>query len=240
MEKNKECIKKPVWNGRTNIGKSIIVLMSGGLDSSVLLYKTLQEYPRVLAVGFDYGQKNKNELDAAKIICRDFGVDYRILDANFIANISGDIYMFNKDIQIDWASKNFVVPFRNGFFIEMASVIAYNENYQYIALGALLEEQAGSDKNKKFLSLLQRTINEGIGDGFNIKLITPFIDTFITKPKVFKLANEYGILKYLDAHIVTCYEGAVGLLGCKKCLKCQILKLEYDLFQLKYGEKNAE
>ena len=37
--KNEEIkIKKPIWDGVSNKNKSVIVLMSGGLDSSVLTY----------------------------------------------------------------------------------------------------------------------------------------------------------------------------------------------------------
>ena len=92
--KNEEIkIKKPIWDGVSNKNKSVIVLMSGGLDSSVLTYKLAMEYPKVLAIGFDYGQKNKNELEAAKKICKDFGIEYRILDATFIEKLSKNNYM---------------------------------------------------------------------------------------------------------------------------------------------------
>lgn len=232
-------IKKPIWDGKSNKNKSVIVLMSGGLDSSVLLYKSLIEYPRVLAIGFDYGQKNKNELEAAKKICSDFGVEYRIINANFIAELSNNNYMFNVGAAIDMKSKNFIVPFRNGFFIEIAAVIAYNENYQYIALGALLEEQVIADKNQKFLFQLQKTINAGVGDNFNIRIITPFIDEFITKYRLFREADKYGILEYLDENIVTCYDGAVGILGCKKCDRCKALKFQFDYYLFKEGKLNA-
>ena len=238
--KNEEIkIKKPIWDGVSNKNKSVIVLMSGGLDSSVLTYKLAMEYPKVLAIGFDYGQKNKNELEAAKKICKDFSIEYRILDATFIEKLSKNNYMFNVGTDIDIKNKNFIVPFRNGFFIEMAAIMAYNENYQYIALGALLEEQVIADKNKTFLLQLQKTINAGIGDNFNIKIITPFIDELITKYRLFRVAKKYGILEYLDKNIVTCYDGAVGILGCKKCGRCKALKFQYDYFLFKEGELNA-
>lgn len=230
--KNEEIkIKKPVWDGHSNKNKSVIVLMSGGLDSSILLYKSLIEYSRVLAIGFDYGQRNKSELDAAITICKDFGVEYRILDATFIKQLSKDCYLLNQTDVME--NRNFIVPFRNGFFLEMAMSIAANENYDYVLLGGLLEEIGVIDKNPVYLKKLQRVFNEGAGLDKKIEIKMPFVDLYITRYKTFKLAEQYGILEYLDKHVVSCYDGAVGLFGCKTCYHCKRRKLGYEIYLLK-------
>jgi len=46
--------------------KSVVVSLSGGMDSSTLLLRALSEYDNVIAVSFDYGQKHRVELDRAK------------------------------------------------------------------------------------------------------------------------------------------------------------------------------
>ena len=46
--------------------KSVVVSLSGGMDSSTLLLRALSEYGNVIAVSFDYGQKHRVELDRAK------------------------------------------------------------------------------------------------------------------------------------------------------------------------------
>ena len=51
--------------------KSVVVSLSGGMDSSTLLLRALSEYGNVIAVSFDYGQKHRVELDRAKSL-----VDY--------------------------------------------------------------------------------------------------------------------------------------------------------------------
>lgn len=230
-------IKKPTWDGKSNKNKSVIVLMSGGLDSSVLLYKSLIEYPRALAIGFDYGQRNKSELDAAVKICSDFGVEFRILDATFIKQLSKNCYLLNQTDVME--NRNFIVPFRNGFFLEMAMSIAANENYDYVLLGGLLEEISIIDKNPVYLKKLQKIFNDGAGLSKNIEIKMPFVDMYITKNKVFKLAEQYDILEYLDNHVVSCYEGVTGFLGCKKCMHCKERELEYKMFLLK-KERDAK
>lgn len=51
--------------------KSVVVSLSGGMDSSTLLLRALSEYDNVIAVSFDYGQKHRVELEKAKAL-----VDY--------------------------------------------------------------------------------------------------------------------------------------------------------------------
>ena len=54
-----------------NKGKHVVVSLSGGMDSSTLLLKALNEYDTVTALSFDYGQKHKVELQRAQSL-----VDY--------------------------------------------------------------------------------------------------------------------------------------------------------------------
>jgi len=54
-----------------NKGKHVVVSLSGGMDSSTLLLKALNEYETVTALSFDYGQKHRVELERAQSL-----VDY--------------------------------------------------------------------------------------------------------------------------------------------------------------------
>jgi 7-cyano-7-deazaguanine synthase len=49
-----------------NKGKHVVVSLSGGMDSSTLLLKALNEYDTVTALSFDYGQKHRVELERAQ------------------------------------------------------------------------------------------------------------------------------------------------------------------------------
>jgi len=49
-----------------NKGKHVVVSLSGGMDSSTLLLKALNEYETVTALSFDYGQKHRVELERAQ------------------------------------------------------------------------------------------------------------------------------------------------------------------------------
>ena len=49
-----------------NMAKHVVVSLSGGMDSSTLLLKALNEYETVTALSFDYGQKHRVELERAQ------------------------------------------------------------------------------------------------------------------------------------------------------------------------------
>mgnify|MGYP003633981489 CR=1 FL=1 len=48
------------------MAKHCVVSLSGGMDSSTLLLRTLKQYDTVTAISFDYGQKHKIELERAQ------------------------------------------------------------------------------------------------------------------------------------------------------------------------------
>ncbi len=60
--------------------KSCVVLLSGGQDSTTCLYWALANFESVKAVGFNYGQKHVEELNKARKIAEDVGVDYSVFD----------------------------------------------------------------------------------------------------------------------------------------------------------------
>ena len=61
------------------MAKNVVVSLSGGMDSSTLLLRTLTEYNTVTALSFDYGQKHKVELDKAQEL-----VDYLKASGHYI------------------------------------------------------------------------------------------------------------------------------------------------------------
>jgi 7-cyano-7-deazaguanine synthase len=43
--------------------KNVVLSLSGGLDSSTLLLRCLDEYENITCLSFDYGQKHKIEIE---------------------------------------------------------------------------------------------------------------------------------------------------------------------------------
>ena len=108
--------------------KDIVILYSGGMDSSVALYQNAERIQ--LALSFDYGSKhNKREIEFAAKNCKTLGIEHRIieLDLNKMGFVSsllqngGDIPNGHYE---DETMKSTVVPFRNGIMLSIAAGIA--------------------------------------------------------------------------------------------------------------------
>ena len=62
------------------MASTAVVLLSGGMDSATALAMTRKEGSDVIAVTFDYGQRHRKEIQAARRIASHFAVkDHRLV-----------------------------------------------------------------------------------------------------------------------------------------------------------------
>ncbi|MCH7976865.1 MAG: 7-cyano-7-deazaguanine synthase, partial [Bacteroidetes bacterium] len=107
---------------------SVLVLFSGGQDSTTCLYWALREFERVAAIGFRYGQKHAVELEQAAKIAEKAGVPFTILDVTGLLAFSSltehekdsnDTHELAPDLPASF------VPGRNALFLVTAASFAY-------------------------------------------------------------------------------------------------------------------
>jgi len=108
--------------------KDIVILYSGGMDSSVALYEYADRIR--VALSFNYGSKhNKKEIEYAAANCKALGIEHRVieLDLNKMGFVS-DLLQSGGTIPDghyeDETMKSTVVPFRNGIMLSIAAGIA--------------------------------------------------------------------------------------------------------------------
>ena len=117
----------------------IVITLSGGMDSSVLLYKAAEQYKEVHTVTFDYGQRHDLELNAAEKQLTNAKHDFpnvlftnKLLDVKYIKDIADTSSLTNDNIDtpdvkevMGEAQPKSYVPFRNMMFLSI--LLSYAE-----------------------------------------------------------------------------------------------------------------
>ncbi len=205
-----------------------LLLFSGGLDSTTLLYWAKKRYKKILALTFDYGQRHSIEIQMSEKVLAGSGFDnisHRILKID-LSQIGGsvltDLSMAVPDISYEEIGKNIpatYVPFRNGIFLSIAAAMAEKEKIQTIIGGWNQLDYSGyPDCRTEFIKSMESTINLGTqagstGTTFNIS--APLIDK--TKCQIIKLGKENGA-DY--SYSYSCYKG--DLIPCGHCDSCKL------------------
>jgi 7-cyano-7-deazaguanine synthase len=197
--------------------KTVIVL-SGGMDSTTLLYKLLAEGKEVKAISFNYGQRHSRELLQAAKTCEALGVEHKIVDMTFLKEIVSNSAL-TSDIEVpeghyeDETMKLTVVPNRNMIMASIAIGWAVNEDYDEIALGVHAGDHAiYPDCRPEFIHALREVA--AIANFKAIGVYTPYLH--VDKGDI---AIEGKVLNVDYSMTHTCYKG--GDVPCGVCGACQ-------------------
>lgn len=115
----------------------VVLILSGGLDSTTVLYKLLDEGKNVTALSFNYGQKASHELDCAKSICENLGVEHYIFDISSILDLLKWSSLIDEDKSDVFEPHDTVVPSRNTILLELATAFAISNNKSSVYYGAI-------------------------------------------------------------------------------------------------------
>lgn len=121
-----------------------IVLLSGGLDSTTCLAWAQARY-ECMALSFMYGQRSTTELDAAKAIAQNAGVEHRVINID-LANLGGSALTdHNIDVpeQLQEGIPVTYVPARNTIFLSYALAAAEVFGAEAIVIGVNAVDYSG-------------------------------------------------------------------------------------------------
>ena len=210
--------------------KSIVVLLSGGLDSSTVTGIAKQSKAKIFGLSFDYGQRHKKELDSASIIAKHFDIEeFKIIKLDLSLWGGSSLTDNQKNIPIEGIQTNKIpntyVPGRNTIFISVALSYAEAIDADYIGLGVNALDYSGypdcrPDYIKKFQELADLANKRG-RENNPIKLWTPLID--LNKEEIIELAFSNNVP--LDK-TWSCYSGKSK--PCGKCDSCRIRDKAYQ------------
>lgn len=189
-----------------------IVLLSGGVDSTVALADTLAHGHDVLeAVTFDYRQTHARELGAANKIAAHYGIRQRVVELPVFSGsaLTGDRAIPRTHAEAVNAT---YVPARNTVFLSVAAAIAESQGAGMVVYGANFDDTLGyPDCRPQFIAamndLLERAMHKPVW------VHSPFVR--MTKAQILELGTE------LDAPLNlawSCYRG--GQTPCGQCGAC--------------------
>lgn len=206
--------------------KRAIVLVSGGLDSSTVLAIAQAEGYTCYALSFDYGQRHKAELVAAKKIAISMGAaEYRVAQLDLTA-IGGsaltDLSMSIPEEQTEGIPITYV-PARNTIFLSYALAWAEVLQANDIFIGVNAVDYSGyPDCRPEYIEAFEKMANLATKAGVEnhqLHIRAPLIA--LTKAEIIKQGNKLGV-DY--SATVSCYQADSEGLACGKCESCRLRK----------------
>ena len=211
--------------------KKALVILSGGQDSTTCLFWAKQNYNEVHAITFDYGQRHKVEINAAKKVAKLAQISsHEIIDVpNCLISSSPLTSKNDLELYTDYESMSEVignrqevtlVPMRNALFLTIAANRAEAKNIKTIVTGVCQMDDANYDDCRQlFIDSTEKYINTALGhdhrETVSITVETPLM--FLNKAESINLASKVGALEAL-AFSHTCYAGEYP--PCGRCHSC--------------------
>ena len=207
--------------------KPAVVLLSGGLDSSTCLALAKSQGYDCHALSFDYGQRQRQELSAAKTVAQTIGVvSHRILSLDMRA-IGGSALTSDMAVpkhrsadEIGQGIPVTYVPARNTIFLSYALGLAEVLKANDIFIGVNALDYSGyPDCRPAFIKAFQTMANLATAAGGSgqspMTIHTPLID--MTKAQIVRTALDLG----LDINMTfSCYDPTPAGEPCGACDAC--------------------
>lgn len=212
--------------------ESAVVLLSGGQDSTTCLFWAKKQFRKVYALSFLYGQKHANEVEQARKIAGEAGVEFHAMDVSFIGGLGRssltDFTLEMDEEQPEGSVPNTFVPGRNLFFLSVAAVLAREKKVYHLVTGVSQTDYSGyPDCRDSFIKSLNVTLNLAMDEQF--VLHTPLM--WLDKAQTWALAYELGIFELIRNETLTCYNGILGD-GCGQCPACKLRKQGLEKYAL--------
>lgn len=206
--------------------KGAVVVLSGGLDSTVAMRMAVERYGavNVKAISFFYGQRQEHELDCAKRSTASLGVSHKVIDLSFLgeinvgfsANVDATMKMPTiTDVIGDPAPSTYVAN-RNMIMMAIAAAAAETSGVDVVICGLQSNDNYNyHDTTPQWLDKLNDLLDENRKNA--IKIVAPFVS--LSKVEEIMAIQEVDRNLDLLAMTLTCYNPS-GHLSCGQCPSC--------------------
>lgn len=207
--------------------KGCVVILSGGMDSTIAMRLAVEKYGKenVSALTFYYGQKQRREIEMARMSTNLLGVKHRVVDASFLgdiskgfsANVDTDMAMPTiKDVLGDPRPKTYV-PNRNMILMSIAAAFAETQNVDTVVCGLQVhDEYSYWDTTQRWVDKVNDLLSEN--RNVKIKLVAPF--SILSKKQELNILRELDGNLNLTLYTLTCYNPNPQHESCGNCPSC--------------------
>jgi 7-cyano-7-deazaguanine synthase len=207
-----------------------VVLFSGGLDSTVLVYDLLNEGADLKLLSIDYGQRHEKELKSSSEIAEYLELKHEILRLPMLNNLLGGSALTDPSILLpeghyaEDSMKATVVPNRNMILLSLAAGHAISLQFDTVAYAAHAGDHTiYPDCRPEFATAMDQALK--LCDWNTISLYRPFIQ--LSKQDLVRKGNELGVP---FEKTWSCYAGNDK--HCGKCGTCVERKEAFELVGL--------
>ena len=177
--------------------KTIVHLLSGGLDSVTLLHELHGRGHVIHCVLFDYKQQHVQELEFAKLHCRRLGVMFTTIELPTLGGLT---------------EESWIVPNRNCIMLSLAVNLAIKAGAEAVTIGCNKDDEANfPDCRMAFIQTFNNMLTTA---EVHVEVCAPYLNE--PKWKIAGWAKEMGV-----TDIWTCYRG--GEKPCGECPACKKL-----------------
>ncbi len=200
-----------------------VVILSGGLDSTVCLAEAVVLHDRVIALSVDYGQRHRVELERATAIAAHYGVEH--IEQPLDLSAWGGSALTDASIAVPTATDAAdgpaipvtYVPGRNLIFLSLAVALAEARECASVSIGVNALDYSGyPDCRPEFIESFRGTaalaLRVGV-EGAAVAITTPLLD--LSKADIVRRGLELGAPLELTW---SCYRG--GATPCGDCDSC--------------------
>jgi 7-cyano-7-deazaguanine synthase len=204
-----------------------VCLLSGGIDSSTCLALAKRDGYTCCALSFDYGQRHRVELHAARRVAQALNVERHVIAPLDLRVFGGSALTADIDVPKGRSSGEMTngipvtyVPARNTIFLSYALALAEVSEAADLFIGVNAIDYSGyPDCRPEFIEAFERMANLGTKAGvegtLRLRIRTPLIG--MTKAEIIRCAQELG----LDLSLThSCYDPDPQGRACGQCDSC--------------------
>jgi 7-cyano-7-deazaguanine synthase len=217
-----------------DVRRPAVVLLSGGLDSATVLAIAIRDGFDCCALSFDYGQRHRHELAAAKQVAAAAGVKRHVVVPLDLRMIGGSALTDDVDVPKDRDERTMsagipvtYVPARNTVFLSVALGWAEVLGAADLFVGVNAVDYSGyPDCRPEFIAAFERLANvatkAGV-EGMRFTVHAPLID--MTKAEIIRTGLALGV-DYALTH--SCYDPLPDGTSCGRCDSCVLRRKGFE------------